>query len=529
MNPIKTLTLENFQSHQKTTIEPAQAGKLTVIVGPSDTGKTVIVRALRWLLYNIPQGTDFIRVGCSFARVTAEFESGHTVIRERTKSKNQYKIITPWAEGPEVYEGFGNHVPIEVQEITGVTPVKIGDDVINLNLSEQLDGPFLGTKQLSDPARAKVFGKMAGTEEIDLAGKDLGTDLYRRNQEEKRVKTEIDLLAEQVKAFDYLPAMERKIERLRVLCELVKKAQERKAKLEGLIHDIHQAEGQVAKQRLLVYRLRNLDEAEAFLNTAKDIAAQRQTLITLEVQFRGVREAIERAADTLRRLETLSVAEGCCSTARDSLEKRSKLFKAAAEYCDVDQEVCHAHRVICFWRNVKLADDTARAAENRAIRKELLDELRHRHFLTESEIVRFQTRVKYYKGLAEAAGIVAEGETLKARRDLLHVARGHNASLDTMIAVKKDDLKRLAGVEEAAELRNKLVDFHSRWFALKSLSMGFSEKDLLVIGTEKRIHAQQITMETIEEDYRNTLAEAGICPLCGTELDPKNINLKEVV
>ena len=155
MNTMKRLIIENFQSHKKTVVEFAPVGELTVIVGPSDTGKTVIIRALRWLLYNQPQGMEFVRTGASFARVTLEYESGHKVIRERTVSTNRYKIVYPDREGPEVFEGFGNSVPLEVQEITGVRPVRIGDENFLLNLSEQLDGPFLGTKQISSPARAK--------------------------------------------------------------------------------------------------------------------------------------------------------------------------------------------------------------------------------------------------------------------------------------------------------------------------------------------------------------------------------------
>jgi DNA repair ATPase RecN len=93
-NSIKQITVENFQSWKKGTIELAPNGQLTVLTGSSDSGKTAIgIRALRWLLYNIPQGTDFIRVGCTFARVSVLYESGHTVIRERSTSKNQYKII----------------------------------------------------------------------------------------------------------------------------------------------------------------------------------------------------------------------------------------------------------------------------------------------------------------------------------------------------------------------------------------------------------------------------------------------------
>jgi len=128
LNTIKRLIIENFQSHQKTIVDLGQVGELTTIVGPSDSGKTAILRALRLLLFNTPLGTD-IRVGSSFVRVSAEYSSGHIVIRERTASgnRNQYKIIAPGETEPLILEGFGVNVPLEITEITGVKPVTIGD------------------------------------------------------------------------------------------------------------------------------------------------------------------------------------------------------------------------------------------------------------------------------------------------------------------------------------------------------------------------------------------------------------------
>jgi exonuclease SbcC len=58
---IKKLSLRNFQSHRETDLEFSPG--LNIIVGPSDQGKSAIIRALRWLFYNEPRGTGFIRVG----------------------------------------------------------------------------------------------------------------------------------------------------------------------------------------------------------------------------------------------------------------------------------------------------------------------------------------------------------------------------------------------------------------------------------------------------------------------------------
>lgn len=55
------LRIQNFQAHKDTTIE---FDRITTIVGgPSDTGKSAVLRALKWVVKNEPKGTSFIRDG----------------------------------------------------------------------------------------------------------------------------------------------------------------------------------------------------------------------------------------------------------------------------------------------------------------------------------------------------------------------------------------------------------------------------------------------------------------------------------
>lgn len=65
MKRFERLLIENFQSHEQTEVFFTEG--LNVFVGPSDSGKSAILRALRWVLYNEPKGTDFIRAGKSGA------------------------------------------------------------------------------------------------------------------------------------------------------------------------------------------------------------------------------------------------------------------------------------------------------------------------------------------------------------------------------------------------------------------------------------------------------------------------------
>lgn len=356
INALKRITIENFQSHKKTVIEPAPAGQLTVIVGPSDTGKTVIIRALRWLFYNQPQGIDFIRTGATFARVTVEYESGHKVIRERTVSTNRYKIIAPDANTPQVFEGFGNSVPLEVQEITGIRPVRIGDENYLLNLAEQLDGPFLGAKQISSPARAKVLGKLAGTEEIDLAGQEVGTDLYRRGQDEKRLKSEIAALEGQIKQFDYLPALKEKVEQLQEIMASVKTAQERKTKLENLRFSLETVNQNITQCNQVIKRWQNLGEVEKAVTQLEQLIERKRTVQAYQRNLLTAEQGIQASQTVLDRLIYLPEAEDMVVMAETLLNRLNWLKQLKNNLDNVSAAIVHAESCLTKWAGIEEAE-----------------------------------------------------------------------------------------------------------------------------------------------------------------------------
>ena len=113
----------NFQSHERIVIdfEP-----VTVIVGPSDCGKSSLIRAMGLVALNRPSGDAFVRTGTDFAlcRLTTD---EHTVIRKRGKNVNTYKL-----DGQE-FKAFGVDTPVPIRDA-----LKLGD----INFQWQMDAPF---------------------------------------------------------------------------------------------------------------------------------------------------------------------------------------------------------------------------------------------------------------------------------------------------------------------------------------------------------------------------------------------------
>ena len=121
---LKSLTIRNFQAHEELAVglDP----RATVIVGPTDAGKSAILRALRWLCLNRPSGEAFVKDGEDGCEVTLRAE-GHDVARERGKGVNSYRL------GGKVYQSFGADVPGDITKALNVGPE---------NFACQHDAPF---------------------------------------------------------------------------------------------------------------------------------------------------------------------------------------------------------------------------------------------------------------------------------------------------------------------------------------------------------------------------------------------------
>jgi len=214
---IKSIKLVNFQSHRNTEIFP-DAG-LTVILGPTDQGKSAIIRALKWVLYNEPRGTDFITAGCKYCAVTLEMSDGTIIIRERDGNKNRYILKKQGRE--QIFEGFGNSVPFEITRAHGIPKIHIDKDSTSaVNLAEQLEAPFLISE--SGSTRAKALGQLIGVHIIDAAQRNTIRDLTEAEQRKRSINNEILDINEELKNYQDLQDLENKMAILKVILNEIK-------------------------------------------------------------------------------------------------------------------------------------------------------------------------------------------------------------------------------------------------------------------------------------------------------------------
>ena len=120
---LEAIRISNFQAHEKLEIE---FGNTTTIVGPSDAGKSAILRALLWTLSNSPTGEAFRRWGSSSTKVSVKID-GQLLSRVRSNSENKYRL-----NGGD-YKSFGSGVPESISRLVGIG---------GLSIARQHDSPF---------------------------------------------------------------------------------------------------------------------------------------------------------------------------------------------------------------------------------------------------------------------------------------------------------------------------------------------------------------------------------------------------
>lgn len=301
---INSITITNFQSHENTRLDFEKG--LNVITGPSDQGKSAVIRAIKWVLYNEPRGTEFIRHGTSGAKVSIELSNGYTVIRERSKSKNRYTVLKP--DGSEInLQGFGNEVPEEVIKAHRIPKVLLDNDKnSSLNIADQLEGPFLLSE--SGAVRAKAIGRLTGLHIIDRAIRGCIIDLRRENQNLDRLKKELEEIDKELKEYEDLESI---AQRIRSSEHLIKRLEElvcRNSRLDTFKQKIGLLENEYSKVSSILSMTGGVQECGAIIRQLENIIDKNHRVAILAEKLNLLENEIAGTSDFL--LKTGGIADG---------------------------------------------------------------------------------------------------------------------------------------------------------------------------------------------------------------------------
>jgi len=289
---IDYVEVRDFQRHRNTRVhfDPA----ITTIVGPSDSGKSAIIRALRWALLNEGVGAGFVRSGAKSASVIVSV-GGRKITRAQSSSDNVYEL-----DG-RAFRGFGRDVPAPVAEAARIKPI---------NFQGQHDLPFWLSETAGEVSRQ--LNQLVDLELIDQTLSRLAAEIRKVQSDISHYEPELASLKERRREYRVLPLLRAE---LATVQNLQQKVGQVAAEVEGLREVKESAEHALAAAA----------RAEALGREAERTRAALERYERLSEDVGVLRDGLEciRALAAARRCETRRL--------RSSLERCEQLESEKAE------------------------------------------------------------------------------------------------------------------------------------------------------------------------------------------------------
>lgn len=191
---IEKIEIHNFQSHKATVLE--LDAKVNTLQGNSDCGKSAVLRALQWLIFN-PAGDYFISDWARKGKTqTAPCEvivhvNGHKIVRRRDKDFNGYYL------DDEMFEATRNTVPKKISDILNLGEV---------NVQRQLDPPFLLSMSAGEVSR--YINNLVNLTRIDTWTSAANSRERKLRQDADAAFERVEKAREKVESYSFLPRLE---------------------------------------------------------------------------------------------------------------------------------------------------------------------------------------------------------------------------------------------------------------------------------------------------------------------------------
>lgn len=470
---IEQVTIKGFQSHVDSTFQLSPG--LTVITGPSDAGKTAIVRALRWLAFNEPQGEAFlhtirnpdgsVKEAVDQASVEVTFDTGITISKTRRKGK------TTWTHSlyPEPWEKA--EVPPEIKETLGLMKQEYGDFTTCLNFAFQLDAPFLLSETAS--VGAKVLGKIAGTEIVDKSIGEVNKKTHKARTDAAAAEKRIGQL--DVELLEYLT-----LDDTKASYDKAAKLYEAMLKDKGTLEDI--------KDLLSIYWKKSAELVAAWdnLDPLRFVGLMKTHLQNVEYDY--------------GKLEAIKVLEG-------------DFWKAVEDSRQASETVHRLKDTEGLVRWLESLDKVVVMATD-------MDSLNAQYWYQKGQIDKATNAVELHTA---TAGLLPKLEDLEKKYEQLTALEGvrsvHSMAENGRKAVKAR-MERLEGLGAVRGKLEAIVDSSERIKELYQLQHDYNGASMYRSRCEQEIQFKDAEAKIAKEDLHRAWEEAGgICPLCGNTLE----------
>ncbi|MCT4509484.1 MAG: AAA family ATPase [Tepidibacter sp.] len=475
MKHIKQLHIQNFQSHQNTTLDLVNG--LNTIIGESDKGKSAIIRAIRWVILNDPQGNNMVRQGTKECSVTLTLSDETKITRtkklsgkKKITSKNTYKIEYPNGDISE-NENFGVDSIPEVLQACGVNILKIDKDLVEIpNFAFQLDPPFLISSNGSQ--RSKTIGKLINANLFDSSIRDIKADILDINRKTKEKSAEYEALNEKLKQYEDLEEEEKKLSKIEEFITRAEKTEKNIDTLKKYINSLQNIKLQKTKCIKVIENLSNIEEAQ--LNI-KDLELKHKESLNLQKTSSSLKSITTNKnllKNTINNLSNIEEAEKINSNLINTINKLTKinLLKSKIDYLN---------------KNNKTLKITLEKLKN-------IDNINERYLKLQnlnSKTISLQKINKDYK--------VVSNEKTKLKNNI--------ATMPNFIQIEK--------------LYTDYTNIQNQIESLKQLNTNYEDTKLRLKKGSDYIKTVQARLNQCTLAYSDMLKNMGKCPTCFNDID----------
>lgn len=172
---IEKIKLNNIQSHKNTVLELSPG--VNVIKGRSHSGKSSIIRGIRWLFFNQPKGIDLRSWGVDEKKqIDFSIKFGkHEIKRFKKGLENGYYL------DKEKFKAIRFEVPQEIKDSFPITPI---------NFQHQSELYFLFNNSPGEVA--EKLNEIAKISEVDKCYKTINAIIRKTSHEVNSLKSRID-------------------------------------------------------------------------------------------------------------------------------------------------------------------------------------------------------------------------------------------------------------------------------------------------------------------------------------------------
>lgn len=370
---LKAIELWDFESHEHSRIEGLSEG-LNVVCGPSNSGKTSLVRALKLVAYN-----DFdpksVRVGAKKCKVRVETDRGWVQVT-RGKDDNLWEI-TPTGEKTKYRDKVGRvDPPPEAVEILGLGKVTLGDIPVPVNIMDQLESHFMlagiGNKDATGSVRAQIIDEISGLSGIEGIIKEVSLDNRRAKREVKQSEEQMEEISSQLHdeaGLDaeavVLTAAEEHLKNHQDATEAVTQAKD----MQSQGHDLDE---QVDETRAELKTLPDGKAALLHLDNAQSAMDVVEVAIEMKEQSEAVASELKRAESALKACPDHQKATRHLDKAKAVMDKRDTaqaildtVHRASEEVADAKKRLSELPKTVKVEEHLKKAQaalDTAKEA-----------------------------------------------------------------------------------------------------------------------------------------------------------------------